>query len=394
MSILVNERTQVICQGFTGRQGSFHSGQCLAYGTRLVAGVTPGRGGEQHLGLPVYDTVRDAVRATGATASMIYVPAPYAADGILEAAEAGIELVVCITEGVPVNDMIKVKAALAGTGTRLIGPNCPGIITPGECKLGIMPGFIHKKGAIGIVSRSGTLTYEAVFQTTNNGLGQSTCVGIGGDPVRGMNFIDVIELFERDPQTEGIVMVGEIGGSDEEAAAEHIRRFVSKPVVAYIAGVTAPPGKRMGHAGAVIAGGKGTAADKFRALEHAGVRTVRSPAELGSAMLEVLTRRRREHAAERARVAAAQIRAEVGAARAAVKPRAKLKSRAAAKAATTSKAGKSGKSRRKSAPAKHSKLSAPRAQSRARTARPYRTAAKHRAPARQAARRAKSTRRG
>ena len=394
MSILVNERTQVICQGFTGKQGSFHSEQCLAYGTRLVAGVTPGRGGEQHLGLPVYDTVRDAVRATGATASMIYVPAPYAADGILEAAEAGIELVVCITEGVPVNDMIKVKAALAGTGTRLIGPNCPGIITPGECKLGIMPGFIHKKGAIGIVSRSGTLTYEAVFQTTNNGLGQSTCVGIGGDPVRGMNFIDVIELFERDPQTEGIVMVGEIGGSDEEAAAEHIRRFVSKPVVAYIAGVTAPPGKRMGHAGAVIAGGKGTAADKFRALEHAGVRTVRSPAELGSAMLEVLTRRRREHAAERARVAAAQIRAEVGAARAAVKPRAKLKSRAAAKAATTSKAGKSGKSRRKSAPAKHSKLSAPRAQSRARTARPYRTAAKHRAPARQAARRAKSTRRG
>ena len=310
MSILVNERTRVICQGFTGKQGSFHSEQCLAYGTKLLGGVTPGRGGEQHLGLPVFDTVRDAVRATGATASMIYVPAPYAADGILEAAEAGIELVVCITEGVPVNDMIKVKAALAGSGTRLIGPNCPGIITPGECKLGIMPGFIHKKGAIGIVSRSGTLTYEAVFQTTNNGLGQSTCVGIGGDPVRGMNFIDVIELFERDPQTEGIVMVGEIGGSDEEAAAEHIRRFVSKPVVAYIAGVTAPPGKRMGHAGAVIAGGKGTAADKFRALEAAGVRTVRSPAELGSAMLEVLTRRRREQAALRARIAAAEAQAE------------------------------------------------------------------------------------
>ncbi|HEX9474678.1 MAG TPA: succinate--CoA ligase subunit alpha [Steroidobacteraceae bacterium] len=300
MSILVNKRTGVLCQGFTGKQGSFHSEQSIAYGTRLLGGVTPGRGGEQHLGLPVFDTMRTAVAATGATASMIYVPAAHAADSILEAAAAGIELIVCITEGVPVNDMIRVKAALLGSGTRLVGPNCPGVITPGECKIGIMPGFIHKRGCVGVVSRSGTLTYEAVFQTTNNGLGQSTCVGIGGDPVRGLNFIEVIELFERDPQTEGIVMVGEIGGGDEEAAAAHIRHFVTKPVVAYIAGVTAPPGKRMGHAGAVIAGGKGTAMDKFAALEAAGVNTVHSPAELGSAMLQALRRGRSRPAARRA----------------------------------------------------------------------------------------------
>ena len=288
MSILVNKNTRVICQGFTGKQGTFHSQQALAYGTKLVGGVTPGRGGEQHLNLPVFNTVQHAVQQTGAEASMIYVPAPFAADAILEAADAGIKVIVCITEGIPVTDMIKVKAAIRGRDCVLIGPNCPGIITPGECKIGIMPGHIHQRGRVGIVSRSGTLTYEAVFQTTNLRLGQSTCVGIGGDPVHGMSFIDVIARFNADSQTEGILMVGEIGGSDEEAAAEYIHKHVRKPVVAYIAGVTAPPGKRMGHAGAIVSGGKGTAQAKFETLEAAGVRTVHSPAELGSAMAALL----------------------------------------------------------------------------------------------------------
>ncbi|MGH8279678.1 MAG: succinate--CoA ligase subunit alpha [Gammaproteobacteria bacterium] len=288
MSILVNKNTRVICQGFTGKQGTFHSQQALAYGTKLVGGVTPGRGGEKHLGLPVFNTVQDAVQMTGADASMIYVPAPFAADAILEAADAGVKLIVCITEGIPVVDMVKVKAAIRNKNCLLIGPNCPGIITPGECKIGIMPGHIHKKGRVGIVSRSGTLTYEAVFQTTNAGLGQSTCIGIGGDPVHGLSFIDVIARFNADPKTEGILMIGEIGGSDEEAAAAYIHAQVRKPVVAYIAGVTAPPGKRMGHAGAIVSGGQGTAQSKFAVLEKAGVKTVHSPAELGVAMAKLL----------------------------------------------------------------------------------------------------------
>jgi succinyl-CoA synthetase alpha subunit len=288
MSILVNSDSKIICQGITGNQGSFHTEQCIEYGTKVVGGVTPGRGGSEHLGVPVYNTMREAVKDTGADVSMIYVPPPFAADAILEAADSGVGLIVCITEGIPVNDMVKVKAALADYDCRLIGPNCPGIITPEECKIGIMPGFIHQKGRIGVVSRSGTLTYEAVYQTTTNGLGQSTCIGIGGDPVCGMGFIDCLELFQDDPDTDGIIMVGEIGGTDEEAAAEFIQSDVSKPVVAYIAGVTAPAGKRMGHAGAIIAGGKGTAEDKFKALEAAGVATVRSPAELGSKMQEII----------------------------------------------------------------------------------------------------------
>src|SRR5215472_742676 len=281
MSILLDKTSRVICQGFTGKQGTFHSEQCIAYGTRVVGGVTPGRGGQTHLGLPVFDTAERAVRMTGANVSMIYVPAAGAADAILEAADAGIELIVCITEGIPVNDMVRVKAALAEYPCRLVGPNCPGVITPGQAKVGIMPGFIHQPGRVGIVSRSGTLTYEAVFQTTRLKLGQSTCVGIGGDPVRGLNFVDVLALFEADAKTDGVIMVGEIGGSDEEAAAEFIRDHITKPVVAYIAGVTAPPGKRMGHAGAVIDGGRGTADAKYAALERAGAHTVRSPAELG-----------------------------------------------------------------------------------------------------------------
>ena len=288
MSILIDAETRVICQGFTGRQGSFHSSQALEYGTRVVGGVTPGKGGQEHLGLPVFDTVRDAVQGTGADASMIYVPAPLAADAILEAAAAGIRTIACITEGIPVLDMLQVKAALQGSEVNLVGPNCPGVITPGGCKLGIMPGAIHRPGSVGIVSRSGTLTYEAVHQTTKCGLGQSTCVGIGGDPVHGMSFIDCLSLFEEDPQTRGMILVGEIGGNAEEEAAEYIRCCVKKPVVAYIAGITAPAGKRMGHAGAIISAGKGSAKGKIAVLNSGGVEVVRSPAEMGACIQSAL----------------------------------------------------------------------------------------------------------
>ena len=288
MSILINKDSKIICQGITGKQGSFHTKQCIDYGSQVLAGVTPGSGGTEHLGIPVFDSVKEAKIHSDAQISMIYVPAAYSADAIIEAAEAGISFIVCITEGIPINDMVRVKAALKGNGCRLLGPNCPGIITPDECKVGIMPGFIHKKGKIGVISRSGTLTYEAVYQTTKNGLGQTTCIGIGGDPVRGMGFIDCLKLFQNDPETEGIIMVGEIGGTDEEAAAEFIKSDVTKPVVGYIAGVTAPKGKRMGHAGAIVAGGKGTADEKYKALDKAGVSTVKSPALLGEAILRLV----------------------------------------------------------------------------------------------------------
>ena len=290
MSILVDKNTRVVVQGITGKEGSFHTGQMIAYGTRVVAGVTPGKGGTEHEGVPIFDTVADAVRQTGANASVVYVPPPFAADAIMEAAEAGLALTVCITEGIPALDMVRAFDYLSKRSTRLIGPNCPGIISPGKCKIGIMPGHIHAEGRVGVVSRSGTLTYEAVHQLSHFGLGQSTAIGIGGDPVIGTNFVDALRLFQEDPETDAVVMIGEIGGTAEEQAAQFVKDFMTKPVVGFIAGQTAPPGRRMGHAGAIIAGGKGTAAEKMAAMEAAGILVVKSPADLGSRMVEALRR--------------------------------------------------------------------------------------------------------
>ncbi len=333
MSILVNKNSRILVQGITGKEGSFHAAACKAYGTKVVAGVTPGKGGTEFEGIPVFDTVEEAVEKTGADVSLIFVPPPFAADAILESAQAGVPLIICITEGIPVLDMMRVKRFLSDKPVRLIGPNCPGVITPEECKIGIMPGFIHKKGKVGVVSRSGTLTYEAVWQLTQRGLGQSTCVGIGGDPVNGTHFVDVLEMFENDRQTEAIVMIGEIGGDAEEKAAAFIKKNVSKPVVAFIAGITAPPGRRMGHAGAIIAGGKGTAADKMAALEAAGVTVVKNPALIGET-IENLLKKKKSGLARRVLAVKAKTKPKT---KATATPKPKLKPKTAAKAKSQSK---------------------------------------------------------